>query len=32
LEKCDSLFVVQTVLSFFFSFIEEKKKQKEELF
>ena len=23
MEKCDSLFVIQTVLSFFFSFIEE---------
>jgi len=30
--KCDSPFIIQIIPSFFFSFIEEKKKQKEELF
>jgi len=32
MEKCDSPFIIQIIPFFFFSFIEEKKKQKEELF
>ena len=32
MEKCDSPSVIQNIPFFFFSFIEEKKKQKEELF